>query len=90
MGRTINTNYNTGSKIYVNVIAQFSADGGIVPQEVVWEDGRRFPINKVLDVRPQASRKAGGAGICYTIRIGNANVERKLYLEDNRWFVERG
>ena len=44
-------------------------------------------IDRVLDVRPAASLKAGGAGLRYTVRIGR--TETYLFLEETRWFVER-
>ena len=33
------------------------------PLYIVWEDGVRYKIEKVIDARPTASHKAGGAGI---------------------------
>lgn len=75
------------AKVYVAVEADFSAEGKIMPRSVTWEDGRRFPIDRVMDVRRAASLKAGGAGIRYTVRIGRATT--CLYFEEDRWFVER-
>lgn len=49
-------------KVYVGVTAEFSPLGDIVPVSFVWEDGRRYRIDRVTDVRPAASLKAGGAG----------------------------
>ena len=57
-------------KTYVAVDAYFSPDGRLTPRSVIWEDGHRYEIDKVLDVRRAASLKAGGAGIRYTVRIG--------------------
>lgn len=73
-------------KVYVDVLAAWSRDGRITPRVVKWEDGRRFPIDRVLDVRPAASLKAGGAGTRYTVRIGQ--TQSFLFLEQDRWFVE--
>ena len=75
-----------GCKKYVDVTAQFDVDGTIVPLEIQWEDGRRYPIDRILDIRPAASLKAGGAGIRYTCRIGGH--QKYLFLEENKWFVE--
>ena len=73
-------------KQYVSVTARFDEDGNLLPINIVWEDGRKFPIDKVTDVRYAASLKAGGAGIRYTCQIGGK--ERYLFLEDQRWFVD--
>ena len=74
-------------KAYVTVGAVFSAVGNLTPKYIIWEDGRQFEIDRIIDVRRAASLKAGGAGIRYTIRIGG--TETFLFLEDTRWFVER-
>lgn len=75
------------SKVYVGVNAKFEPDGTLLPQSVLWEDGREFEIDKILDVRRAASLKAGGTGIRYTVRIGRH--ETFLFLEEGRWFAER-
>lgn len=73
-------------KVYIDVTAQFDESGGIMPIELRWKDGRRFEIDKVLDVRPLASMKSGGCVVRYKCRI--CGQERDLYLEDGRrWFV---
>jgi hypothetical protein len=74
------------SKKYVDVTAKFNADGSITPLEIQWEDGRRYPIDRILDIRRAASLKAGGTGIRYTCRI--AGRPKYLYLEETKWFVE--
>lgn len=73
-------------KTYVEVTAKFTPDGVITPLKILWDDGTTFFIDKVLDIRPAASLKAGGAGIRYTCRINM--VETFLFLEETRWFVE--
>lgn len=75
------------AKVYVSVEARFEPDGRIIPTSVTWEDGHRYDIDRILDIRRAASLKAGGAGIRYTVRIGRQ--ETFLFLEDRRWFVER-
>jgi hypothetical protein len=73
-------------KQYVSVTAIFDEDGNLMPINIMWEDGRKFPIDRVTDIRYAASLKAGGAGIRYTCRI--AGKERYIFLEENRWFVD--
>lgn len=74
-------------KRYVEVIVKYSPDGEIAPLAIYWPENRElYEIDKILDVRPAASLKAGGAGIRYTCRIkGN---ETYIWLEESRWFVE--
>lgn len=87
---------NNPNKLYVGVIVDFRDDGVMLPREIVWEDGRRFKIDRVSDLRQAASMKAGGQGDRYTILIGGK--QRYLFFERSpdlrgprlgRWFVER-
>ena len=78
-------------KVYVEVNADYSSDGLILPRSFVWEDGKRYEVDRILNICPAASLKAGGAGMRYTIRVGRR--ETFLFLEDDnrvsRWFMER-
>ena len=76
-----------GHKVYVDVAVVFSTEGEMTPKFIIWEDGRRFDIDRVLSVGREANRRAGGCGICYRCRV--LGKEIKLYYEENfRWFVE--
>ena len=84
------------TKVYVEVTVSFSCDGGMTPLSVIWEDGREYRIDRVLDMRPAAAMKAGGQGDRYTVRIRNR--QSHLFFEQSakvgekgpgRWFVER-
>jgi hypothetical protein len=82
-------------KVYVSVNASFDADGTMIPTDLVF-DGRRYQIDKVLDIRQAAAMKAGGQGDRYTVRINGQQsylfFERSTNLSGNnigRWFVER-
>jgi len=74
-------------KVYVTVLELRREDGTILPRAITWEDGMTYEIDRVLDIRPAASLKAGGAGIRYTVAIEGKRTY--LWLEDNRYFVER-
>ena len=73
-------------KRYVEVISDTTEDGVVTPLVVVWEDGRRFSIDRVLDRRQAHSLKTGGCGIRYTISVGGQATY--LFYEGPRWFVE--
>lgn len=83
-------------KAYVEVSVTFDADGRMTPRSIFWEDGSRFDIDRVLDVRPAPALRCGGQGDRYTVRIGSQ--QSYLYFERSaaltgtqvgRWFVER-
>lgn len=68
----------------------------MLPRAIVWEDGHRYEIDRVIDVRPAYAAKAGGQGDCYTIKVGGQQkylfFERSTNLSGDiigRWFVER-
>lgn len=77
------------SKVYVKVNADFTPDGRLCPKCIIWDDGRKFEIDRITDCRRAASLKAGGTGFRYTCLIYGR--EHYLYYEENyRWFVEAG
>lgn len=73
-------------KIHLKVNAEFDIDGTIRPTSIVWEDGREFSVDRILDVRQAPSLKGGGLGIRYTCRICGKVVN--LYNDENKWFME--
>lgn len=73
-------------KTYVDVLAKFSTDGQLLPVDIIWEDGRKFHIDRVLRVERCASRKVGGAGIMYTCMIEGKRSH--LFYEVDKWFVD--
>ena len=74
------------TKRYVTVVSQTDETGEVTPLTVVWEDGRRYGIDRVLDRRQAHSLKTGGTGIRYTVRVGGQATY--LWYEGPRWFVE--
>lgn len=73
-------------KVFVDVVVRHTKDGSKIPLTIVWEDGRKYDIDKVTDTRPAASLKVGGQGMRYKCRI--CGKYTFLWLEDGRWFVE--
>lgn len=83
-------------KVYVAVQADFAEDGTLLPRVITWEDGTKYNIDRILDIRQAAAMRAGGQGDRYTIRINGSQshlfFERSTNLTGNnlgRWFVER-
>ena len=75
------------AKRYVEVCASFSTEGFLKPLWIIWENGRRYEIDRVIRAERAASRRAGGAGIRYTCMVRGQQVH--LFYEENyRWFVE--
>lgn len=72
-------------KRYVSVVALTDKDGRLTPLFLIWDNGVKYPIDKVLEIRKAASI-VGGCGILYRCRIQNR--ERNIFYERNRWFIE--
>lgn len=80
--------YDNVDKVYVRVTAVFHEDGRLLPVSLVTGDGNRLRIDRILDIRPAASLKAGGMGIRYQcVACGQPFY---LFYEEDRWFMERG
>lgn len=73
-------------KVFVSVNADFTAEGKIIPRAFTWDDGRHYEVDRILDIRPAASLKAGGQGMRYTCRI--RGKEAYMFYENGRWFME--
>ena len=65
------------AQVYVDVLAVFSWEGELIPTAFVWEDGRKYAIDKVSKPERCASRKAGGTGYRY-----------KFPMEDYQYVIE--
>ena len=74
-------------KTFVKVTAEHDEHGRTRPMVITWTDGRRFEVDRVLDVRQAPSLKGGGLGMRYTCRIRGKEVY--LFCDEGKWFVEK-
>ena len=70
-------------KILVEVEIEERPDGQIIPRAIIWNDGRRFLISRVL--YQGASSANEFEGIRYTVIIGSA--EKYIYRVNHEWYV---
>jgi hypothetical protein len=73
-------------KRYVTVVAITDTRGDVTPTQIIWSDGTRFDIQRVLDSRPARSMTTGQEGTRYKIRVRGQDTY--LWFEGPRWFVE--
>ena len=57
-------------KIPVEVEIEDLSDGEMIPRAIIWSDGRRFPISRVLYHGSSSANVY--VGIRYTVLIGSA------------------
>ncbi len=70
-------------KELITVEADKQPDGLLLPKAVLWKDGRRFEISRVLFY--SASPTGEYEGIRYTVMIGSA--EKYIYRVNHKWYV---
>ncbi len=80
--------YDNKDKIYIRVAAVFHEDGRLRPVSFLADGGHKIRIDRILDIRPAASLKAGGLGIRYRCVADGRTLH--LFYEEDRWFMERG
>ena len=66
-----------------------TAVGGMRPLYLVWEDGHKYPIDRIRSAGHAPARVPSVMPMRYTCIFGGQ--ERYLYYEEDvcRWFVER-
>lgn len=67
----------------VTVETEKMPNGMIVPKAVLWKDGRRFAVSRVLFY--SGSPTGEYEGIRYTVMIGSA--EKYIYRVNHKWYV---
>lgn len=70
----------------VDMIAEMKKDGTIIPLTLIWDNGKKYGIDRVRDIKKMASTKGGGMGLRYSVTI--KQYERYIWLDENVWFVE--
>lgn len=73
-------------KIYVKVKATFDCDGNLLPEQIIWENNRAFPIERVSDIRYMRPAGLDDQELRYTCII--QGKEKYLFLYKTRWYVE--
>lgn len=90
------TESSSENRVYVDVTVDFDRYGRMFPRSICWEDSRIYTIDRVLEMRPSYSRKAGGQGDMYVVKV--QGFEKHLFFERNaesfsgsvgRWFMAR-
>lgn len=72
-------------KKYEPVVVRFDQTGKMRPLVIEFEEGQRYPVDRIVDVRRAACQSVGGIGDRYTCRI--KGQESYLWFEKGRWFV---
>jgi hypothetical protein len=85
--KIIDSRYDNPYKAAVDVAAVFHGYGYVEPCAVIWDDDRKFDIDRVLENERAASLKAGIIGTLYKIRV--RDKETYLFRDDDLWFMER-
>lgn len=83
-------------KVYVNVRVDFNPDGRMMPRRITWENGEKYTVDRVVDIKPAPALRSGGQGDRYTIIVNG--IQSYIWFERSaditganlgKWFVER-
>lgn len=72
-------------KVILDVIVKQTKEGKSIPLAIFWEDGRKFEIDRVFEMKKAASLKVGGYGFRYKCRIKNQIIF--LWFDNIVWFT---
>ncbi len=81
-----------GERLYLRVMAECAEDGRVRVDQVLWPDGRRFPVASTTHVRTLGRWDMGNLVEEYEIslkRRGRPEARRTVWWERGRWFVAR-
>lgn len=84
MGREPGEPGDGREKRYVAVEYHCSETGAVTPKAVIWRDGRRFVVDRVVGMRLFSPADLHG-GRRYIVKVGPELTN--LYYEVPRWFV---
>ena len=75
-------------RVNVETDVRFGREGGLRPLWLIWEDGRKFEIDRVKRVDRAPSQAGSVLPVRYTCVV--EGKEKRLYFEPERmaWFVE--
>lgn len=73
-------------KVYVTIVAEIDEYGNKRPLSIKWEDGRKYIIDKVTEIKRAYAHKVGGTAIRYTISVNGKTTY--LFEDDGKWFAE--
>lgn len=73
-------------KVFVDVVVQHGKNGAKKPLCIIFEDGKKYEIDKLCGSRRAAATRVGGTGIRYTIQV--QGHETYLFEDEDLWFVE--
>ena len=82
-----------GERRYLRVVTECAEDGRVRVDQVIWPDGRRFPVASTTHVRTLGRWDMGNLVEEYEIslkRRGRPEARRTVWWERGRWFVAMG
>lgn len=61
-------------KRYVPVVVRFDTAGKMRPLVIEFDEGHKYEVDAVLDVKRRACERVGGVGDRYTCRINGGDI----------------
>ena len=71
----------------IDVVAKRFSNGTELPQQIIWKDGRVFPVEKIDVAQESARLKTGGIGTRFSCWF-KGQQRNICYQTQGKWFVE--
>lgn len=71
---------------YVDMVVLQYRSGSVKPLFLIWEDGVKYTIDRILDIQKTIGGQADEKGILYRCLI--SGHKKNIYMENDRWYVE--
>lgn len=70
--------------------AKLLATYKVIPLRILNENDEKIIIDRIIDIRREASTKAGGLGDRYTCLATRGDVQKQIYVykDEDEWFLE--
>lgn len=75
-------------RVYVRVHSVTEPDGHVMPLEITWVDGRRYPVQASTLKRVIGRWESGNVIMAWEVELFG-HARRMLYWERGQWFVPR-
>ena len=76
------------NKQYVRVSGTWEKDGLFNPLFVLWDNGAKYRIERIIQCCPAIGKDMRPRGLRYTCLFAYGQ-KRYLYFIDNHWFIEK-
>jgi len=74
----------------IPVASKLLAKHRVIPLKILTENGDVFIVDRITDIRREASTKVGGLGERYTCLATHGEIQKQIYVykDEDEWYLE--